>query len=304
MILWPWIIFIVYLSYGIPSLILYIMTFYIIVRHWKEFDSSFFQLYMLDGFMNLLTFFINYIKARFPTLTCHECILAPIYRNIDNFYILEFIMTMNFHMAYVQYAITALIALNRFSIICNYLFFEPIWKKLSWILIVLAYILPFMSSRVVWDYPMRVEYVDETDSYAFTTAMPIDKVFDYLIPFMITTTCVSVFVNVTSIAIVNQMNVQVRQEVEYNFIRIAFITCLVQACGTALSVIRYYNMNTSMAVTLANFIPFISDGLSLVQPWLLVTFSNVMRKKITETVRRNQKTPLVTSVVPIRSAAR
>lgn len=93
---------------------------------------------------------------------------------------------------------------------------------------------------------------------------------------MITTTCVSVFVNVTSIAIVNQMNVQVRQEVEYNFIRIAFITCLVQACGTALSVIRYYNMNTSMAVTLANFIPFISDGLSLVQPWLLVTFSNVV----------------------------
>lgn len=44
----------------------------------------------------------------------------------DNFYILEFIMTMNFHMAYVQYAITALIALNRFSIICNYLFFEPV----------------------------------------------------------------------------------------------------------------------------------------------------------------------------------
>ncbi|KAF1750099.1 hypothetical protein GCK72_016645 [Caenorhabditis remanei] len=238
-----WHTFCIYLFYGIPSFVLYILTFYIILRYRKTFDSSFFQLYLFDGALNLFTFLNNYFKTRIPAITGYNSFIGAFYRIIANTFLLDFTMLMNFHMAYVQYAITTLVSLNRLSVMLKYNTFEP----------------------------------------------PIDKIFSVLIPFMVISTVFSIVINIFSVTIVRNLASQVRYKAESNFIIIACITCLVQLCGAVSSFIRIQYIGSPIAVTLATYIPFISDGLSLVQPWLLLAFSHVIRNKIIETIGRKKQ---------------
>uniref|UniRef100_A0A1I7T652 Serpentine receptor class gamma n=1 Tax=Caenorhabditis tropicalis TaxID=1561998 RepID=A0A1I7T652_9PELO len=230
----------------------------------------------------MLTYFNNYIKTRLPAITCKECILGPIYRNIGNTFLVDIIMLLNFHMAYVQYAITALVSLNRMTVMIKYTVIEPIWKKYMWIPVFLIFTVPLLNSRVVFNYVTVVTYSDSTEAYSVTSPMPINDIFSLCIPFMIGATILSVVFNVISITMVRHVNMNKKNRAEFNFIIMTSITCAVQVCGTALSVSRLMLVGTDVAVTLAGFIPFISDGLSLVQPWLLFGFSHIIRGKINE----------------------
>lgn len=77
---WP--NFLISVSYGIPSILLYLLTFSIILRHRKIFDSSFFHLYIYDGLMNLFTYLVGLFKSRISSITCYDCLLGKFYRNI------------------------------------------------------------------------------------------------------------------------------------------------------------------------------------------------------------------------------
>ncbi|EFP04667.1 hypothetical protein CRE_31289 [Caenorhabditis remanei] len=275
-----WLTFCIYLFYGIPSFILYILTFYIILRYRKTFHSSFFHLYLFDGALNLFTFLNNYFKTRIPGITGYNSFIGAFYRIIADTILLDFTMLMNFHMAYVQYAITTLVSLNRLSVMLKYTTFEPLWRKYTWIAIVLICFVPLLNTEVVLHYDTQLAYLNITDTYSITTNMPIDEVFSICIPFMIISTVLSVVINFISVIVVRNLQTQIRYKVESNFIMITCITCLVQLCGTVLSVVRVKLVETDAAMMLATFIPLISDGLSLVQPWLLLAFSHVVREKI------------------------
>ncbi|ULT89271.1 hypothetical protein L5515_007873 [Caenorhabditis briggsae] len=293
-------LFCVYLSYGIPSFVIYMLTFFIIFRYGKTFSSSFFRLYLFDGALNLLTYFNNYFKTRLPGIACHDCLLGSFYRSIGNTFLMDIFMLMNFHMAYVQYAVTTLVSLNRLTVIVKYTLFEPIWQKYTWIAILLIFCLPFINTRVVLNYDIKLEYLPTSDTYSITSEMPINDVFSVCIPFMVAFTVISVVVNIVSVFIIRNLKTQIKNKAETNFIIITCITCAVQLCGTSLSFIRVKYSGTPAAVKLASFIPFISDGLSLIQPWLLICISHVVREKITELIyRKNQ--PQVKSVVIPRS---
>lgn len=105
---------------------------------------------------------------------------------------------------------------------------------------------------------------------------PIPDTFIYLIPFMVVVSVSSVLVNVTSFVSLRHLKTQKRGKVEKNFISIMAITCAVQLLGCVLSVARVYFSANRIAATLASFLPFVSDGLTLVQPWLLVVFSSTV----------------------------
>ena len=80
-----WHTFCIYLFYGIPSFILYILTFYIILRYRKTFDSSFFHLYLYDGALNLFTFLNNYFKTRIPAIIGYNSFIGAFYRILGIF---------------------------------------------------------------------------------------------------------------------------------------------------------------------------------------------------------------------------
>ena len=163
--------------YGFPSVSLYILTIIIIQKNKKKFDSSFFNLYVFDGFMNMFTYLNVFFAGRIPSVTCDTCLLAPVYRNVGRFISLNFVLAMLYHMAYVQYSITTLVSLNRFSVLLKSHVFEPvsnestsalhwqfqIWKKYTWLFIIFIYFLPFLNTKLVFYYKTEITYFDDID---------------------------------------------------------------------------------------------------------------------------------------------
>ncbi|KAF1750098.1 hypothetical protein GCK72_016644 [Caenorhabditis remanei] len=272
--------FVISAIYSVPSILLYLFTIYIIFRYRKSFDSSFFTLYLYDGAMNLFTYIVGFYMMRLNSITCDTCAFAFLYRNMHNYFPMNFLTSMSYHMAYVQYSTTALISFNRLSVLWNYKTAEPIWKKYTWLIMLIVFALPFLDTHRCFYYRTEIVYDEESESYALKTPMPINDNFFFLIPAMISITILSIGTNITSLMTVRTIGTQKRSKVEFNFVIIMSITCFVQFLGCALSVARVALSTHPLATTLAGILPFISDGLTLVQPWLLVGFSHAIRAKI------------------------
>ncbi|CAP35472.1 Protein CBG17938 [Caenorhabditis briggsae] len=251
--------FLISFSYSLPSIILYFLTIYIILKHRKYFNSSFFILYIFDGIMNIFTFLNLFYMMRLSSITCENCLFSFLYKIADDYVPMTFLMAMTFHMAYVQYSITALISFNRLPVLWNYTIMEPIWKKFAWLIILIVFALPFLDTYRCFSYKTEINYDNETNHYQFLSPMPVTLGFQYLLPTMVIITLLSVFINIISLTT---------------------ITCAVQLLGCSLSVARVFLASNPIVKSLSPLIPFVSDGLTLVQPWLLVFFSKAMRNKL------------------------
>ncbi|CAL2050888.1 unnamed protein product [Caenorhabditis brenneri] len=276
---WPWVLFLAYLSYGLPSVTLYLITFIIILRNRKTFESSFFKLYIYDGLLNLLTYFNNWFKTRAAAISDDGYFMGQFYKTVGEYPIVMMIsMFLNFHMAYVQYATTTLISLNRLSAMINSNRYEPRWKKWMGFGILLIFLFPSLNTHVVFWY--KVEMVYSNESYSMTTEMPINSVFIYCIPFMILCAGASVVSNIFSISLVRGLSSTKKHKADTNFMVYTCVTCIAQVFGTTLSCIRAVFVGSVVAAACTHIIPFMSDTLSLVQPWLLSVFSQQMNSKI------------------------
>lgn len=138
--------FLITLFYLIPSMILYLITVYVIIKHWKKFKSSFFVWYLLDFLMNTLTTGITFYTLKLSSVTCQTCALSSIYLMLENNFTLNIMYSLMYNMSYVQYAITSIISINRLSIIWNHFLFERLWIKYSFILIFAINLLPFINT--------------------------------------------------------------------------------------------------------------------------------------------------------------
>lgn len=91
---------------------------------------------------------------------------------------------MAYHMAYVQYALTTLVSLNRLTVLFKYNIFEPvnqsttnsktqiefqIWKKITWLFILVAYFVPFLNTHIIFQNKFTIDYLNESDSYTLQT---------------------------------------------------------------------------------------------------------------------------------------
>ncbi|EFO97208.1 hypothetical protein CRE_04328 [Caenorhabditis remanei] len=279
--------------YGFPSVFLYILTIIIIQKNKKKFDSSFFNLYVFDGFMNMFTYLNVLFTSRLSSVTCDTCLLAPVYRNVGRFISLNFVLAMLYHMAYVQYSITVLVSLNRLSVLLKSHVFEPIWKKYTWLFIILIYFLPFLNTKIVFYYETEITYFDDIDQYSLISReLPVTQIFSILIPFMILAMSLTIFFNIASVIFLRGLNIQ-RKQTESKFLLITIITCGFQLVGTIISVPLSLLEVSPVLMKLSLILPFTSDGLSLVQPWLLLCFSAAVSAIFEETyleiLKRNQK---------------
>ncbi|PIC26783.1 hypothetical protein B9Z55_019255 [Caenorhabditis nigoni] len=277
-------VFFASMCYSLPSIILYCLTMTVIFKYGSTFNSSFFVLYLYDSLMNLFTYTVGFYMMRLNSVTCEDCGFSFLYKNAADYFPMNFLTAMSYHMAYVQYSTTALISFNRMTVLWNYKFFEPLWKRFTWLIGFIVFALPFIDTHRCFYYKTDIQYNNETESYALVTPMPISDNFEYLIPAMVIITLISVGVNVHSLVTLRQLKSQKRNHVENNFIFITVITCFVQFLGCFLSVIRVMWANNPISGFLASILPFVSDSLTLVQPWLLFAFSTLMRKKMKEMI--------------------
>ncbi|EGT56828.1 CBN-SRG-41 protein [Caenorhabditis brenneri] len=259
-----WVYILLSIIYGLPSIFLYIFSYFIIINYRKSFDSSFFNLYIFDGLFNLFTYLNGFVFFRLNSVTCDTCFLSSFYKNITGI-ILKFIVAMTRHMAYVQYGTTVLISANRLSVLLKYNVLEPIWRKYTWILIVFIYFLPFLDTHRYFTHNAAMVYSDETEGYNGTTSLPVGDIFYYLLPFMVISTICSLILNVISLLFVKSVKLQTKTKVESNFLIITTITCTAQLFGMILSVSIVILAGTKIAVRLAQILPFASDGLTLLR---------------------------------------
>lgn len=115
------------LIYAVPSLTLYAVTVVIIILHWKNVKSSFYQFYIFEFIINTITFVNAMFSVKMPTATCAECTLHKYFQeqSVPSF-MSQFQFVIQFNMAFVQYGLTTTVAINRMSIVLYPKFFEQV----------------------------------------------------------------------------------------------------------------------------------------------------------------------------------
>ncbi|CAP39852.1 Protein CBG23121 [Caenorhabditis briggsae] len=167
----------------------------------------------------------QYLLRYSESVTCLKAqkALSPATKFLAGYISLKFVLTMFYHMAYVQYSISALISFNRLSVLLSFNIFEPIWNKFLWVMILLIYCVPFLNTHIVYDYDVYIVYVEKDDSFSvLAPGLPVDKIYAVLIPYMFFTTLLCVICNAASVIFLRSLSIQ-RKKAESNFLVIMSI---------------------------------------------------------------------------------
>ncbi|CAI2356481.1 unnamed protein product [Caenorhabditis sp. 36 PRJEB53466] len=265
-----WIEYTIATIYGFASVLLYFIADYVIVRHRKIFDSSFFQLFLYESALNLLLYSVNYFSMRVSLIASRGSVLAVFYEELDWDIFLSFVYGMRYHMAYVQYTIIMLIALNRLTVVKYDL--EKYWRSYCWIAILGTFLIPLINTHIVFKYTCRFAYKEAEDDYSLTTTMPVKDIYEYLLPYMVLASVLAFILNTMSYFTVQSMTTLSKKRVNANFIKLIGITCLIEIIGTAISVCLYlkFALPQWSLSFLNEILPYVSESLTLLQPWLLM----------------------------------
>ncbi|CAB3397265.1 unnamed protein product [Caenorhabditis bovis] len=240
--------FVINSLYGIATFVIYTMIIVMINRQWIDYHGSYFKIYIIDFFVNLVTFLNSFITLRIPQATCKECLVASIFDRFtstmeNRSIILNIFHTIHAHMAYVQYAII-LLSTDR--------------------------------SRI---YAHLLVYI--------------------LIVTLLTTVC-----NLISFARLTVFSIKISTG-ERNLVLTSFVTFLVQLLAGANTLALAFLVDESNANTFWGQIPqtlspYVSDALTLCQPWALLIFSKKIRDSFIKTYFGFTKTPVMTIQVTSR----
>uniref|UniRef100_A0A8R1HTC8 Serpentine receptor class gamma n=1 Tax=Caenorhabditis japonica TaxID=281687 RepID=A0A8R1HTC8_CAEJA len=155
------------------------------------------------------------------------------------------------------------------------------WRRFAWLMMLGVLLFPFVSTRKALNYPAAFTLNKSTDAYSLTSKMPIWEIFNVLIPFMIVTIIVSLAANIASLIFVKNVKLVKANRAESNFIIITSVTCAIQLIGTILSIGMLTLQKKSSIISILSVAGlFVSDGLTLVQPWLLLFFSHGIRDRM------------------------
>ncbi|EGT55273.1 hypothetical protein CAEBREN_19602 [Caenorhabditis brenneri] len=291
--------FILALFYSIPSLILYVSTVYVIIKYWKTLKSSFFVWYILDFGMNLFTTCVTFITLKLSSVTCQTCLLSPLYESLQESFVSNFMYAMMYHMSYVQYATTAIISMNRLTILVDHIFFEPIWRKYSFVLIFFVYFFPFISTGQLFESTCR--YGNRTDgTFVLSCSLPTSILFTPLIIFQVGCMVCSIICNATSFFIVLRASKEIKVKMEINFLILISVTTAVMLLGAVVSLyLSNYPKGSMYNIFHTYLLPIISDLFTIMHPWLLYILSKPIKNYVNRDVFR-MKTSTV-EVIPHNS---
>ncbi|EFO88275.1 hypothetical protein CRE_08517 [Caenorhabditis remanei] len=273
------VLFLISIMLGVSSVFLYLVTFFIIFKHWKTFYSTFFMLYILDGCINIITYFNAFIVFRLSSITSRDSICSGFYKNMDNNIVINSLTAITYHMAYVQYGMTLLISFDRLRVMRRKHLAESTPIRLIVIMLVAIFcvlVLPLLDTIRYFRYESKIIYNEEMESYQLSHPLNLYDCFQYLIWVMGIITCISLLVNCASYITVRRLPdlSGYKKRILLNIIIMLLLTCFVQIVGCALSITRIILRESPSAGILLHILPFVSDGLSFTQPYLLVYFSH------------------------------
>ncbi|CAI5450676.1 unnamed protein product [Caenorhabditis angaria] len=272
------------LFYGGLSFVVYFMTIFMVRKYWKEFSISFFRLYIAFFVFNLLTFLNSFITVRIPQNTCKECFPSTFFKSnsqnaTSNYFPLNIFYTIHWSMAFVQYSMIMLISINRFSMIFFMTSYNSKWNKAFPFIIFIVAIFPISQTYPIFLKQAYFDYTESLDCYATKTLADTNPIYNYLLIFMALTTVITALANILAFFRL-QFLVEKIPKGEQNLMFVSLAMFIVQlfAGGNTMIIKFMINDMTSLWAQVAvTLLPFTSDGLTLIHPWILLMFSRKVR---------------------------
>uniref|UniRef100_A0A8R1DLK6 Serpentine receptor class gamma n=1 Tax=Caenorhabditis japonica TaxID=281687 RepID=A0A8R1DLK6_CAEJA len=261
----------IYIIYGAPSILLYLFTLTVIAWKWKHCNTSFYQFYIFEFFMNIVTFINGYHSIRLPNIACYDCYFADYYRRHGKSSFANQVQyAMQFHMAYVQYLTTAVVAVNRTTLVYDSNRYEKQWRQYSSIIMFLIFMLPFLITYPVFLNDAYFQYDPTLDRFSLICSYKSSTLFRFLLPAIAMSTMVTFVANFISWRRICQIPVKT-QKIEIQFVLVSAMAGGIQSFGTLITFLMLKATPGSALFEFTNMaLPFVTDALTLSQPYLLL----------------------------------
>ncbi|CAI5451035.1 unnamed protein product [Caenorhabditis angaria] len=291
--------------YGGLSFVAYFLTVFMMRANWKEFSIAFFRLYIAFFIYNLITFVNSFITVRIPQNTCKDCYMSFLFKahsqNNTSWFPLNFFYTIHYSMAFVQYAMIMFVSINRCSMIFNLTSYNNQWKRIFPCIIVLVSLFPLTQTYPIFFNTAYYVYTEALDCYSTKTLANTATIYSHLLIYMGVTTIITALANIFAFCKLSLMNSKIPKG-EQNLMFVSLAMFFVQLFAGGNTIINRLFVSDSNATSTwsqiaQTLIPFTSDGLTLIHPWILLAFSKRVRKCMMKTYfPRYVTTPITIAV--------
>ncbi|CAL2048836.1 unnamed protein product [Caenorhabditis brenneri] len=278
-----------FFSVEILALILSGMQFYLVVRNRNNiFIASFYRLYKIDSIGNLLTWLNAVYLLRLSTIVSPTSPFSFLYLGSGE-QLPRISQSLSYFFAYVQYSMTAVIAMNRWSVmVLNPAKYEKIWlsTRALFTIAVILLVPMFDAGRFFW-YKTTTTFDEEAQQFVFSSEMTLRNQFAFLIFYMPISTAIGLIMNILCFVRYSKLRSLLSnqsQRRDGHLAATSLATCSVQLCGCILSIIRYFGEDRLAESGLLAILPYVSSVLTWFQSVMLFVLSGNMRKEMKKLV--------------------
>ncbi|EFP07112.1 CRE-SRG-32 protein [Caenorhabditis remanei] len=275
--------FLITTAYGAASFYLYTLIVYMMIRRWNEYNTTFFKIFIIEYCFNLITFVNSFITLRAPQNTCKECVFAFLFDRSSNPTVdnspLQYFFTLHYAMAYIQYSMTFLMALNRLSMVVLVNSYEKYWKPALPFFIAVIVIYPMYMTWPIASNNAYYLYTPPMGAYATKSVVDVTDILNNLIYFMLGITILTAVANVLAVIRLGCLPSRI-SGAERNLFTVSFVSAIIQLLALGDTLILRFGVSDAMSVgtqTAKVLMPFVSDLLTLNHPWTLMYFSTKVR---------------------------
>ncbi|CAI2353329.1 unnamed protein product [Caenorhabditis sp. 36 PRJEB53466] len=274
------------LLYSIPSMVLYSMTIVMVRRFPKDFSSTFLNLYITFFVCNNITFFNSFITVRIPQNTCNDCLMSFLFKahsaTNPSWFPLNFFYFIHYNMAYMQFLMIFLTSLNRFTMIFWSTRYEKVWKRMFFPAVLAIVLCPIPFTLQVLTSSTYYVYTESLDCFTVASTMDRELVYNQLLAALTLITVITAIVNIASFYRLSCMAFKI-SVAERNLLFVSgslFIVQLVADINTTINrlVLNDSNKDSLWSKVAVTLLPYVSDGLTLIHPWMFLAFSTKARR--------------------------
>ncbi|CAA94216.1 Serpentine receptor class gamma [Caenorhabditis elegans] len=288
--------FIITSVYGAALLVLYTYVVIIIIAHKKSessFRSSFYKLFIVGFFMNMMTYFNSLISLRLPQSngineTLSNFFLTHNEHNMEVIFPVKVFHFLHYYFAYAQYIYNFFISLNRFSLITNPIKSELFWRKRFWWFVFAIFAIPWAFAVPILVGRSYYVYHSHGDYFFLDTTIKRSLIYTILAPTLSVITAMNSFLNFMSVRKVIILKLSGGRVPEKNLLQMSFVIFFIDIFLVILTLIKaiiiacglsFKSESTDEILSwIVILIPFASDALTLTQPLLLLFFSKTVRR--------------------------
>uniref|UniRef100_A0A8R1HG94 Serpentine receptor class gamma n=1 Tax=Caenorhabditis japonica TaxID=281687 RepID=A0A8R1HG94_CAEJA len=185
-------------------------------------------------------------------------------------------------MAYSQFLLIFLTSFNRFSMIFWINSYEKYWNLFFPLVVLMVVLVPIPFTFKILTSLTFYLYTESLDCYVVTSAVDRTIVYNELLIFLAITTILTAIINVASFYRLSFMTYKISLA-ERNLLFVSgslFIVQLLADLNTTVNRLAVNDNNKDMVWSriATTLLPYVSDGLTLIHPWMFLAFSAKARR--------------------------